>query len=81
MKSLPVVALDAVQEDVQTAYDYFAARGARAGDTFLNRYFAATDRIALNAEAAPIKFDDYRRALVPKTHLAVCGAVPSLMLD
>ena len=71
MNSRPVVALDAVREDVQAAYDYFAARGAGVGDKFLERYFAITDRIALNPETFPLKFDDYRRALVPKSYLAV----------
>ena len=71
MKSLPVVALDAVREDVQAAYDYFAARGTGVGDTFLERYFATANRIASNPEIFPVKFDDYRRALVPKSQLAV----------
>lgn len=71
MKSLPVVALDAVRADVQAAHDYFAAHGALNGDRFLERYFVLTDRIALNPEIFPVKFDDYRRALVPNSHLAV----------
>ena len=71
MKNLPVVALDAVREDVQAAYDYFSARSPNGGDTFLERYFATTDRIERNPEAFPLKFDDYRRALVPRSHLAV----------
>lgn len=71
MKSVPVVALAAVSDDVQAAYDYFDARQPGSGDRFLDRYFAATDRIALNPEIFPLKFDDYRRALVPKSHLAV----------
>ena len=71
MKSQPVVALDVVREDVQTAYDYFAARGPGGGDKFLERYFATADRIARNPESFPLKFDDYRRALVPKSYRAV----------
>ncbi len=71
MKSVPVVALAAVSADVQAAYDYFEARGARAGERFLDRYCATTDRIALNPEIFPIKFDDYRCALVRKSHLAI----------
>jgi plasmid stabilization system protein ParE len=71
VKSVPVVALAAVSDDVQAAYDYFEARGAHAGDRFLDRYFLTTDRIALNPAIFPVKFDDYRRALVPKSQLAV----------
>lgn len=71
MKRLPVVALDAVREDVQVAFDYFDARVARTGGRFLIRYFATTDRIGNNPEAFPVKFDDYRRALVPKSNLAI----------
>ena len=37
----------------------------------MRRYFSTTDRIVLNPEAFPVKFDDYRRALVPQSHLAV----------
>ena len=37
----------------------------------MDRYFAVTDRIAQNPEVFPVKFDDYRRALVPQSHLAV----------
>lgn len=70
MKSLPVVALDVVQEDVQAAYDYFEERLSGAGERFLERYFAATDQIALNAESFSVKFDDYRRALVSKSNFA-----------
>jgi plasmid stabilization system protein ParE len=55
---------------VQLAYDYFEARGHNAGEKFLERYFRTTDRIALNPETFPIKFDDYRRALIPKSYLA-----------
>ena len=71
MKRLPVVALDAVREDVQAAYDYFEERVARTGDRFLTRYFATADRIGRNPETFPVKLDDYRRALVPKSNLAV----------
>ena len=70
MKSVPVVALGAVREDVQAAYDYFDVRWRGAGDEFLARYFATTDHIGLNAEIFSIKFDDYRRALVPKSNFA-----------
>lgn len=70
MKSLPVVALDPVQEDVQAAYDYFEDRLPGAGERFLNLYFAATDRIGLNSESYSIKFDDYPRALIPKSSFA-----------
>ena len=71
MKSRPVVALDVVREDVQAAYDYFTLRGASAGAHFLENYFAITDRMAANPEFFPFKFDDYRRALVPQSYLAV----------
>jgi plasmid stabilization system protein ParE len=71
VKSLPVVALDAVREDLQAVYDYFEARVAGAGERFLGRYFATAERIALNPEIFPVKFDDYHRALVPKSNLAV----------
>ena len=71
MKSQAVVALAPVGADVQAAYDYFEARVSGAGERFLTRYFEATDQIATNAEQFPIKFDDYRRALVPKSNLAV----------
>ncbi|MEO5959830.1 MAG: type II toxin-antitoxin system RelE/ParE family toxin [Opitutaceae bacterium] len=71
MKSQPVVALEVVGADVQAAYDYFETRLPNAGDRFLTRYFATTDQIANNPESFPLKFDDYRRALVPKSNLAV----------
>jgi plasmid stabilization system protein ParE len=71
VKPLPVVALDAVQEDLQAAYDYFEERVARTGDRFLARYFATADCIGRNCETFPVKFDDYRRALIPKSNLAV----------
>ena len=71
MKRLPVVALAVVSEDIQAAYDYFSARSSGGGDQLLDRYFATTDRIGLNAESFPMKFDDYRRALVPKSYLAI----------
>lgn len=48
MKSLPAVALDAVREDIQAAYDYFEVRVSGAGERFLDRYFSTTDTIALN---------------------------------
>jgi hypothetical protein len=70
VKRLPVVALDAVRNDVQAAYEYFEARGHGAGEKFLGRYFTITDRISLNPETFPVKFDDYRRALIPKSYLA-----------
>lgn len=65
MKSLPVVALDAVREDVQAAYDYFSARSPKGGEKLLDRYFAMTERIERNPETFPLNFDDYRRALGP----------------
>ena len=77
MKRLPVVALEVVSEDLQAAYDYFSARSSGGGEELLDRYFATADRIRLNAESFPLKFDDYRRALVPKTYLAVYYFVES----
>ena len=77
MKPLPVVALGAVREDSQAAYDYFEARLPGAGERFLERYFKTTDRIAANPETFAVKFDDYRRALVPKSHLAIYYFVES----
>ncbi|MDO8539971.1 MAG: hypothetical protein Q7S40_05970 [Opitutaceae bacterium] len=71
MKSVPVVALEPVGDDVQLAYDYFEERLMGGGDAFLSRYFAMADRIALNPETFSIKFDDYRRALVPRSNIAV----------
>jgi len=71
MKSLPVVALAAVREDVQLAYDYFEERLPGAGERFLENYFKAVERIASNALLFPVKFDDYHRALVPKSNYAV----------
>lgn len=70
MKKLPVVALQVVTGDIQAAYDYFEARTVGLSEVFLERYFGITDKTALNSEIFPIKFDDYRRALVPRTHLA-----------
>jgi hypothetical protein len=67
----PVVALAQVSEDVQLAYDYFAARLHAGGDKFLQRYFTATDQIALNPWSFPLKFDDYHRALIPKSDFAI----------
>jgi plasmid stabilization system protein ParE len=71
MKSVPVVAFEPVRDDVQSAYDYFEERLSGGGDRFLAQYFATTDRIALNPEMFPLTFADYRRALVPKSNLAV----------
>ncbi len=71
MKGVSVVALAAVSADVQAAYDYFATREDPAGERALDRSFATTDRIALNAEIFPIEVDDHRRALVPKSDLAI----------
>ena len=71
MTSKPVVALEQVGEDVQLAYDYFAARLSGGGEKFLKRYFASTDRIALNPWSFSVKFDDYHRALIPKSDLAI----------
>jgi hypothetical protein len=71
MRSVPVVALDPVRDDVQAAYDYFEERLPGGGDAFLARYFATTDRIALNPETYAVKFDDYRRALVSRSNIAV----------
>lgn len=71
MNSKPVVALAQVSEDVQLAYDYFAARLLAGGDKFLERYFTATDQITLNPWSFPVKFDDYHRALIPKSDFAI----------
>jgi plasmid stabilization system protein ParE len=71
MKGRPVVVLAAVGPEVQQAYDYFAIRAPGKGEDFLERYFDVTDRIVQNPEAFPQKFDDYRRALVPKYGYAV----------
>ena len=71
MKSLPVVTLEAVREDLQAAYDYFETRVAGAGERFLERYFSTADKIALNPEIFPVKFDDYHRALISKSNLVV----------
>ncbi len=70
MKRLPVVALAGVREDVQSAYDYFELRVGGTGDKFLSRYFKTTDRIGANPETFPLKFDDYHRALIPKSYFA-----------
>ena len=75
MKSVPVVALEPVRDDIQAAYDYFEERLAGGGDRFLAHYFAATDRIGLNPETFSIKFDDYRRALVPRSNIAIYYSV------
>jgi plasmid stabilization system protein ParE len=71
MKTGPVVALEVVGEDMQLACDYFAARVPGLDERFVERYFAVTDKIAANAEMFPLKFDDYRRALIPKSNYAV----------
>lgn len=57
---------------MQLAYDYFAMRADFGGEEFLQRYFEAADRIALNPWMFPVKFDDYHRALVPRTDFAIC---------
>lgn len=56
---------------MQAAYDYFSARSPNGGDELSDRYFATTNRIERNPETFPLKFDDYRRALVPRSYLAV----------
>lgn len=66
-----MVALEVVGDDVQAAYDYFADRLTSGGDRFLERYFEVVDRIALNPETYRLVFDDYRRVLVPRSHMAV----------
>jgi len=71
MKSLPVVALTAVDQDVQLAYDYFEAHLPGAGERFLQHFFAVAGRIEANALLYPVKFDDYHRALVPKSNYAI----------
>ncbi len=71
MNSKPVVALAHVSEDVQIAYDYFAARLSGGGDKFLERYFESTDQIALNPWSFSVKFDDYHRALILKSDFAI----------
>jgi plasmid stabilization system protein ParE len=67
----PVVALAIVSEDVQNAYDYFFDRLQDGGDRFLDRYFETTDRIAANPWSYPVKFDDYHRALIPRSDFAI----------
>jgi len=71
VNSKPVVALAQVCEDMQIAYDYFAARLFAGGEKFLERYFTATDQIALNPWSFSVKFDDYHRALIPKSDFAI----------
>ena len=71
MKGLPVVALEIVRDDIQAAYDYFSARSASGGEKLLESYFATTDRIGRHPETFPQKFDDYRRALIPGSYLAI----------
>ncbi len=70
MKSKPVVALAAVADDVQLAYDYFEDRVSGGGERFFERYFEAIDHAALNPWSFPIKFDDYHRALVRRSNFA-----------
>ena len=65
------MALEVVREDVQAAYDYFNLRSSKGGDRFLARYFSTTVRIAFNPAGFAVKFDDYRRALVPRSNLAI----------
>jgi len=67
----PVVALHYVSDDVQSGYDYLEHGLPGRGERFLKRYFEVTDKIAANPWMYPVKFDDYHRALVPKTNLAV----------
>lgn len=71
MKRLPVVALDVVREDVQGVYDYLAAPSPAAAENFLERYFETADRIARNPETFAVRFEDYRRALVPRSNIAI----------
>lgn len=71
MNAKPVVALADVREDVQIACDYFDMRVGATGGRFMRRYFATTDRIALNPWSYPIKFEDYHRALVPHSSFAI----------
>jgi plasmid stabilization system protein ParE len=71
VKTVPVVALADVVDDVQAAYDYFESRVLGAGERFLERYFAATDEVGLNPEAFAVKFDDCRRALIRRSNLAI----------
>ena len=71
MNSKPVVALAGVSADVQDAYDYFETRVGATGERFLQRYFATTDAIALNPWTYPVKFDDYHRALIPRSSFAI----------
>jgi hypothetical protein len=71
VNSRPVVALADVREDVQVACDYFETRVGATGEGFLRRYFATTEKIALNPWSYPIKFDDYHRALVPRSCFAI----------
>ena len=67
MNGKPVVALEVVREDVQQAFDYFNVRVGGTGERFLNRYFSVADAIVLNPWSFPVKFDDYHRALIPKS--------------
>lgn len=71
MSGKSVIALDVVRDDVQLAYDYFEDRVGGSGERFLTRYFVVTDKIALKPDLFPVKFDDYHRALVPKSYFAI----------
>lgn len=71
MNGKPVVALEPVREEVQLAYDYFASRLGGGGEGFLQRYLESTDRITDNPWSFPVKFDDYHRALIPRSDFAI----------
>ena len=71
MNPKPVVALDDVSDDVQSGYDYLEDGLPGRGERFLKHYFEITDTIAANPWMYPVKFDDYHRALIPKSNLAV----------
>jgi hypothetical protein len=67
----PVVALAWVSDDVQLAFDYFQTRVGASGEKFLSRYFTTVDQIATNAWSYPLRFEDYHRALVPRSSFAI----------
>ena len=71
MISKPVIALAFVSDEVQLAYDYCAARLKDGGEKSLKQYFELTDQIAHNPPMFPVKFDDYHRAMIPKSDLAI----------
>jgi plasmid stabilization system protein ParE len=71
VNSKPVVALATVRDDVQLAFDYFQTRVGASGDKFLDRYFTTVDQIALNPWSFPLRYEDYHRALVPRSSFAV----------